>query len=280
MTPLNFLIMSSTLSILDAVRIGHRSPVNRTRPDPLVLLDRTPDGQPFLNLFTFLLESEERQGEYCLVLRQNADRDAVHQIHMFANISMDGAQQLLATCKLSAVEMGKVVLHPGYASEQLTYRLLLGEASKLASADTLQVVHNADIALGDWEKVRPLVGFIHSQKISLHLSWNSEIASTVDRCANPGLGSYDALAFNAGIDEHTLQTLDFYPNILGAENVVVCYMRKAGFTPINACRDLTTQHYHDQNSSRHYQGERMNTFDCDWLAQGQRLAKLNKQDAS
>lgn len=238
----------------------------------------------FLSLFTFFLapNNTDRQKEYCFALGQNGMNDAVDSIHVFTDLNQSRAGEILAACHATgtqneitqAVLMQKLSMHTGYKSEQLHYNLLLGEASKRASADALQVVANSDIVLGNWEHVRKFLHLIHSKKLSLHLSWNSEIASNDNRCEHNML-SYDTIAFNDKIPAATLRLLDFQPNILGAENVVVCDMRKAGFTPINPCRTLTTKHIHGVHSPRHYPAPRMNTFSCDWKAPRHNLEDFN-----
>ena len=59
-------------------------------------------------------------------------------------------------------------------------------------------------------------------------------------------GSHDAFLFAAPLPESVRDRLDFVQSRLGAENVVVAEMKKAGLTVWNPCREVLTHRLYHQ----------------------------------
>lgn len=236
---------------------------------------------PFVHLHVLLLRTphRERQEEYCVTLRLNAEHDLVDSIHLVTDSDSSAASTFLAhTCGLSASQLSKVSVA---ASPVLDYATLFRAANAIASPTTLQVVLNGDVVLGHWRRAMELRGCLprmHARRLAFGLSrrepsecfpllnglhrtqhhfravdWNTYH----DICSNSYLAqrSRDGLAFNAPLEEPALASLSISPNRLGAESLVSCRLQRLGnMTLSNPCFDLPLLHNHcsDQRNYSHW----------------------------
>ena len=143
----------------------------------------------------------------------------------------------------------------------LGHRMLYSDAFRYAS-EKLQhqntVIMHSDCYLENgFEKLNP---FILRQGVLYALSRHVENSSCGnDKCSNYH-GSHDAFVFHLTqtLPEMFLREVQYYPNILGAENVLIHHLKHyATFHVRNPCKILRIIHNHC-SEYRSYAGSRMN----------------------
>lgn len=142
--------------------------------------------------------------------------------------------------------------------EKLTYyylgrRMLYADAFKYASQQLLNknvVIIHSDCYLEDgFEQLDPLLlrrGVVYA--LSRHAPEKSNRCpeGRSNKCLDYS-GSHDAFVFHLTrrLPKLFLTTVHFYPNVLGAENALIYYLKRhAGFRIKNPCKILRVMHNH------------------------------------
>eukprot|EP00930_Biecheleria_cincta_P091060 TRINITY_DN80565_c0_g1_i1.p1 TRINITY_DN80565_c0_g1~~TRINITY_DN80565_c0_g1_i1.p1 ORF type:complete len:309 (-),score=62.67 TRINITY_DN80565_c0_g1_i1:16-942(-) len=221
----------------------------------------------FINLYMLYVKSRDsrRQEEYCVSIRENAKQPAVREVNLITKMNESSTWSSMAdTCKLPQDLQKKIKVHADYKESELTYKTMLSTASNATSPDTLQIVMNTDIVLGDefgtmrhcLDKARRKNAFFHLTRTEPEtcfplldgLPREQEVTPDFELvgnlCKKKEGSSHDALAFNVPIPKEATDKLDFPPNRMGAENLVSCRLHQAGLKLHNPCSDLPIYHNH------------------------------------
>lgn len=243
----------------------------------------------FIDLHVLLPRAaqRDRQEEYCVSLRRNAEHELIRSITIIADPhEVEDVATLSALNRSCPLHDGTLAKLSMSTSSDLTFAALFRSASARAAPDALQVVLNSDIVLGDWSSagdLRPCLARVHKHRLAFGLSrrepkdcfplldglardqrrfrasdWNTYY----DICSSDYLTqrSRDAMAFGAPLDEKTLRALDFHPNRLGSENLLSCRLVRAGYGLSNPCLDLPIYHNHCSDL-RNYSKFRIDNLD-------------------
>lgn len=193
--------------------------------------------------------SKQREREYLSSLRHNVHHPQVCSVHILSEEPVHIVAEIL---RVAGFPSSKLVVRP--SEGRPTYKDLFSYASR-ASHGSLVMVVNADVILGDGfaevTDVPPsLMLAISRQEFPNSSHCGPNACASYKNSAN-GVLSHDAWLFKAPLPVAFLDAVDFYPNLPGAENVVIHELRKAQLRIANPCISLVLYHNHCSGIREH-----------------------------
>ena len=208
------------------------------------LLDQVSSENPEVR---FLL----RQTEYTEVLSKNLAHPEVSQIHLL--YESEQTHRYIAGLNLTD-PCGK--LHYSPLGHRMKYRDAFEYGNGAAFRGKMVMIMNADIYLGqgfdliaDPDLTNTVFALTRHEQ-NPGPAWEGKCG--LDLCehyrnAKGGYLSHDAFLFLSPIRPEFPPRVDFLPNLMGAENVVVHELKKLGYRLANPCKTLWTYHHHCSN---------------------------------